>query len=105
MPTCSSEHVCQEVMDPSFLSQTRTNGNRVAAGACTTVKLVARGRPITYSRPGKPAAGMMESTCLYEQPSMKVWPLLCFGALAGLTSGCSFFHYSAQNLIETPIEA
>jgi hypothetical protein len=34
---------------------------------------------------------------------MRVWPLLCFLALACLNSGCSWAYYSAQNLIETPL--
>lgn len=36
---------------------------------------------------------------------MRVWPLLCCCILAGLSSGCSFFYYSAKNLIEEPIKA
>jgi hypothetical protein len=33
---------------------------------------------------------------------MRTWPLLCFLALAGLNSGCSFFYWSCRNLVEAP---
>jgi hypothetical protein len=36
---------------------------------------------------------------------MKVHPLLCFLVLAGLNTGCSFFCYSIQNLVESPAKA
>jgi hypothetical protein len=35
---------------------------------------------------------------------MKAWHLLCFLALAVVSGGCSWVHYSTQNLIDAPVQ-
>jgi hypothetical protein len=36
---------------------------------------------------------------------MKVHPLLCFLVLASLNTGCAFFAYARENMIESPLKA